>query len=253
MAGSGDVRYVASGTVLENPEHGPQFCAAVVQTLPPQGSGVDIVGWDWREVEHESRGRVKWGVYRVVGTWDGSELRLTDRPGAPRRAGPSHAASVFTSPCPPPPGGWRPVDEEKATREALETAVRRAQESAHYAGSWLDNGYLERNGGEPNDPRRLVLNMAFTGDLEENERRIREVWGGALCVSPARYTETELMRIMETATADIPGGVNSSAVDTVANQVVATVYFATDDLQHDLDTRYGPGAVRAEGIFKPTE
>jgi hypothetical protein len=145
------------------------------------------------------------------------------------------------------------VDEEKATREALETAVRRAQGSAHYAGSWLDNGYLERHGGEPNDPRRLVLNMAFTGDLEENERRIREVWGGALCVSPARYTETELVRIMETVTVGIPGGVSSGAVDTVANQVVVTVYFATDDLQHYLDARHGPGAVRAEGIFKPAE
>ena len=36
------------------------------------------------------------------------------------------------------------MDEAKATRESLDAAVRRARESPHYAGTWLDNGYLDR-------------------------------------------------------------------------------------------------------------
>ncbi|MEO5876883.1 MAG: hypothetical protein ABIS86_17510 [Streptosporangiaceae bacterium] len=250
-AGTGDIRYTASGTVLENHEHGPQFCGAVAQTLPPQCSGVDVMGWNWQEVEHEARGQVKWGVYTVVGTWDGARLTLTERPEPPRWAAPAQEVSVYASPCPPPAGGWKPVDERKATWEALEAAVLVARESARYAGTWVDGGYLEHVGGEPDDPRRLVLNVAFTGDLQENEQRIREVWGGALCVSSARHTEADLLWITETVTADIPGGVSSSGVDTVANQVVVTVYFATEDLQQDLDARYGAGVVRAEGIFNP--
>ncbi|WP_406673857.1 hypothetical protein WBK31_35795 [Nonomuraea sp. N2-4H] len=76
------VTYAAdSVTVLESPEHGPQLCSTVAESLPPQCSGPDVVGWDWSKVRHESHGGTTWGQYRVVGTWDGAKLTLTEPPG----------------------------------------------------------------------------------------------------------------------------------------------------------------------------
>ena len=59
--------YQASGTVLESPEHGPQLCHVVMESLPPQCEGIDLVGWDWSAVDdEESASGTTWGSY---GPW----------------------------------------------------------------------------------------------------------------------------------------------------------------------------------------
>ncbi|MGH8829004.1 MAG: hypothetical protein ACRDVZ_15690, partial [Jiangellaceae bacterium] len=48
-----DGRFRTYATVLESPEHGPQLCHGVAESLPPQCGGPDIAGWDWSAVEAE--------------------------------------------------------------------------------------------------------------------------------------------------------------------------------------------------------
>jgi hypothetical protein len=78
-------RYDATATVLERPGDLPELCeGAIAESYPPQCSGKPIVGWDWDDVDgEESASGTTWGVYRVVGTWDGERLTLTEKPTAP--------------------------------------------------------------------------------------------------------------------------------------------------------------------------
>lgn len=255
------VTYAAdSVTVLESPEHGPQLCSTVAESLPPQCGGPDVVGWDWSKVRHESHGGTTWGQYRVVGTWDGAKLTLTEPPG-PATSGQKEEPR-FGSPCPAPEGGWRPVDPAKATQAALETTQQRLNEADGVGGVWLDQSYLDAIPGydesDPdmaqkyaNDPTKLVLNVKFTGDLAGREAWIRQTWGGALCVSQARRSEKELREIQESLSGELGPHAVSASVDIVKEQVVAGVLVADEELQRRLDDKYGEGVVRLDGVLKP--
>jgi hypothetical protein len=250
-------RYEVAATVLESPEHGPQLCGAVEDSLPPQCGGPDIVGWDWETVEAESVHGTTWGGYVLVGTWDGERFTLTEPAVVDdgSRAPDPDEEDPFASPCPAPDGGWQPVDPATATDGALEEALARAATAPDYAGAWLDQSYMadvdesdiEELG---NDPTRLVLNLQFTGDLAEREQWIREVWGGALCVTGADHTEAELRDIQQRVHEDLPD-VQSSGVDVAANVVTAQVFVATPELQQQVDDAYGEGTVVLDGWLRP--
>ena len=94
-----------------------------------------------------------------------------------------------------------------------------------------------------------MLNARFSGDLAAHEARLRAVWGGALCVSPAARSTADLHRVQDELST-LPG-LLSAGVDTLTNQVVAEVYVATDARQQELDTRYGPGVVKLTGLLEP--
>jgi hypothetical protein len=80
----GPRRYDATATVLERPGDLPELCeGAIAESYPPQCSGKPIVGWDWNDVDGEtSASGTTWGEYHVVGTWDGEQLTLTEKPTA---------------------------------------------------------------------------------------------------------------------------------------------------------------------------
>ncbi|XVQ89412.1 hypothetical protein ACQP2K_18940 [Microbispora siamensis] len=253
--------YQADLTVLSSPQHGPQLCAFVAQSLPPQCDGPDIIGWDWNVVKHSTRNGVRWGEYHVVGTWDGKSLTLTEPPRSAQRGDAPRDRSRFTTPCPKPVRGWRPVDPGKATDRSMEAALARARKLPGYAGSWLDQSYLEEiDGYDPedrryveryaNDPKRLVLNLMFTGDAAAREPVIREVWGGALCMSRAQRTEAELRALQERAMKEIKGA-QSAAVDERAGRVEIGVWVVTPELQREIDEKYGKGLVVLGGVLKP--
>lgn len=61
---------------------------------------------------------------------------------------------------------------------------------------------MERYAG---DPKRPLLNLRLTGDPAVHEPAIREVWGGALCLSRARHTAAELRALQERAQKEIEG------------------------------------------------
>jgi hypothetical protein len=244
-----DGRFRFVGTVLESPEHGPQLCSFVATSLPPQCSGPDVVDWTWQGLEAESVNGTTWGSYVVVGTWDGARLHRSE----PARADdgktghqePSDAPD-FTSPCPPPEGGWRPVDPDRTTQERFEQVSTLAQAEPDFAGFWIDQPPDANN-----DPTRLVVNVRFTGDLERHERELRKVWGGALCVSPAERTQAELNRV-QAGLSELPG-LAGSGQDVVAGVVDARVFVATEGQQRELDERFGAGVVRLTGLLQPID
>src|SRR5690606_16123994 len=103
-----------------------------------------------------------------------------------------------------------------------------------------------------NDPTRVVLNLAFTGDLAERERWIRQVWGGALCLSQAERTLRELYDIQQRVHEDLPE-VLASGVDERRNVVTVTVMVVTPELRREVAQRYGPEAVVLDGWLTPVE
>lgn len=254
-------RYTATAVVLESPEHGPQLCLGGIATsLPPQCGGPDIVNWDWDQVEAESMAGTTWGSYTVVGTYDGERFTLTEPPLAPAEPGPFPEEARFDSPCPEPPGGWQVVDESTATWDALTSAVEYAEAQPDHAGTWLDQSInpalhdadTEEAEAAANDPTRLVLNFRFTDDLERHEQEIRQIWGGALCVSLAEHTEHELRDIQAQLHDEAPG-VLASGVDSVQGVVELEVIVDDGSLQQELDDRYGPGLVRVRSGLTPVD
>jgi hypothetical protein len=241
-------------TVLESPDHGPQLCQAVAESYPPQCGGSDVVGWDWADVEgEETAGGTIWGTYQVTGTWDGSRLTLTERP-APPQAQELNGGVDLSTPCPEPAGGWQVADEATTTDEALGMAQERANSLPGFAGLWIDQSINPASGqGNPeedamNDPTKLILNVRFSQDLEGAEAALREVWGGALCVSPADRSLADLQAIQaEVSEADV----TMSSINQTANTVEVQVTVADPALQADYDARYGEGAVTVTGWLQP--
>ncbi|WP_055483422.1 hypothetical protein [Sphaerimonospora mesophila] len=254
-------RYQADATVLADSRQGPQLCAHVAQSMPPQCAGPDIIGWDWNAVEHSKHGGVRWGDYHVVGTWDGERLTLTEPARPAERDKAPHDRPERTTPCPTPAGGWRPIDPAKATEKAMETALARARKLPGYAGAWLDQSYLDQiDGYDPrdrrwveryaNDPKRLVLNLRFTGDPATHEPAIRKIWGGALCLSRAQRTAAELRTLQQRIEKEIEGWQSLSANE-LEDRVEVGVWVATPELQRRLDEKYGKDLVRLNGFLQP--
>ena len=243
-----DGRFRFAGTVLESPDHGPQLCSFVETSLPPRCSGPDLVDWSWEGLGAESVNGTTWGSYLVVGTWDGERLHLTEAARADdgQTGHPEAHPQDFTSPCPPPEGGWRPLDRARTTTDTFERVSALAEAEPDFAGFWVDQPPDANN-----EPTRLVVNVRFTGDLERHERELREVWGGALCVSSAERTQDELNRIQE-AVNKLPGFAGSGQ-DVVAGVVSAQVYVATEHQQRELDERFGAGVVQLSGLLQPLD
>jgi hypothetical protein len=247
-----------SGTVLESPAHGPQLCRFMATSLPPQCGGIDLVGWDWAAVDNEeSRNGTTWGEYQVTGDWDGSALTLTSPPGPPVYD--TAPTPDFSTPCPAPAGGWAVIDSSRADDAALNAAVIAANERADFAGLWLDQGVAGRPGADQpgaetpgNDPTALILNVRVTGDPAAAERDLRELWGGALCVSTALRTQAELTAIQNEISADsVAIGITTTSVDDVTGTIAVEVIVDDGTLQSTYDDRYGPGLVRVTSWLQP--
>lgn len=255
-----DGRFRTVATVLENRDHGPQLCYAVDESLPPQCGGVDVVGWHWSDVQAESAAGTTWGYYSLVGTFDGTAFTLTEpaRPGRDRGGSSGGGSSGGggsgpATPCPTPKGGWTPVEPDLATDSALDAAIRLARSSEGFGGLWVDQripaGRLSE--ANANDPTGLVLNATTTGDPGQMQSSLREVWGGSLCVSPARRSMSDLRPIQRDVVA-LPG-ILSTGIDEVRGRVEVNLLVATEQLQRDLDEEYGEGAIRLHGALEPID
>lgn len=253
-------RFQVTTTVLESPGQGPELCAGgVAESLPPQCGGPEIAGWDWDAVDAESASGTTWGEYTLTGTWDGARFTLTEPAEPPVPLEGSDAWETdFSTPCPEPEGGWRPVDPATATDADLQAALALARESPDFAGSWVDQSYLDTLAPDAsdierevaaNDPARLVLNLRFTRDLEAREQEVRAVWGGALCVSAAERTEADLRAIQEEMS-DVPGFLGSGVTE---GAVQVSVLVARVSTQRELDDRHGAGVVRLVGALQPID
>jgi len=252
-------RYRGIGMVLDDGD-GPELCLGpVMSSLPPQCGGPRLVGWDWSGIESAQRAGVRWTVpeYVVTGTYADHTLTLTEPPvrsdeyDGPRSLRSYDEDRSFATPCPAPPGGWRPVDPSRTTQKALQEVARAAERIDGFAELWWDQSVNpasddpDADPGAMNDPERLVVNVRVVGDPAAAEQQLREVWGGALCVTRAERTAAELRRI-QAEVARTPGMISASS-----GQDVVDLDVELDDgtLQRRFEEEYGEGVVRVHSAL----
>ena len=253
----------AEALVLEDDKHGPQLCVGGVMTSdPPQCGGPDLPDWDWDEAGgFTSRSGVTWGEYVVVGRYDGAAERFVlDRPAvrAEEYDGPRPAVEEdepIGTPCAEPEGGWRVVEPARTTEASLTEVQRAASQLPGFAEFWYDQSINPAYGSEDpgememlmNDPEKLVVNVSVTGDVDEAEAELRDVWGGALCVSQADHTEKELRAVQK----ELMERGGWLGIGTGQDHVDLTVVHDDGSLQDRLDAEYGVGLVRVSSALQP--
>lgn len=262
LAADGPVR--ARGMVLDEGA-GPVLClGSIAFSSPPQCNGPPMASWDWADhPEADSSGGVRWGGYTMVGAWDGttftpSEARLTTPDDYPV----DDVTTMFATRCPEPEGGWVPVDPATTTDEAVSAAHRVAEGLPDYAISWGDQSinpvWAETLREDPpslevqqamNDPRYTVLNVGVTDDVARAEAAVREVYGGALCVSEFANTRARLREVAHDLE-DLPGGLDRG-FGSIANTVEIGVVFDDGSIQAWADEEYGEGVVEVTSALEP--
>ena len=236
--------FAGDGMVLDADDRGPELClGGVLESLPPQCSGVPLLGWDWRGVEGEERaGGTTWGSYHVVGRYDGETFTVIDVGRFEEDSDSLGTDPDVSSPCPAPPGGWEAFGE--VTQEDARPVHAYARRQKEYATSWITQLRPAEAEFGP-----VVVNVVFTDEGERHEAAIREFWTGPLCVveRPGR-TASELAQIRQEAEASLPAlGLEmlwstEAGVDSMIE--IGVVVDVDGKGQAALDARYGPGVVR---------
>jgi hypothetical protein len=246
-------RFRLQATVLASPDHGPQLCQTVAESLPPQCGGPDIANWKWEGLQSQEAQGTRWGVYVVTGTYDGKIFTMTEP--AKENDGSfvqeTHAPRNFKSPCPEPQGGWKPVDASKATDDALNATTALVAVDPDFSGLWVDETPQSGMQTPTSTAARLILNVRFVRDLERHEAEIRKVWGGALCVSLGQRTEADLLRIQQELSGE--PDLSYSSPDVLSSTVEIGVFAAHASRQRELDAKYGPGVVVLRGALHPID
>jgi hypothetical protein len=252
---AGEQRYEATAIVLESEEHGPMLClGTILESLPIQCGDIPISDWSWDEVDGENRrsGTI-WGRYHVVGTYDGETFRVIET--GPPQSEPGDDGDPIDTPCPEPEGGWVAADPSRTTEADRQAATKAASAEPDFAGLWVD--YIDDFDPEaPEDPgtEGMILNVAFTGDIDRHTAELGELWGGPLCVVQHTRTEAELHRIqkdLEPSADELGIQVLWSSTAVVDNVVEVGVVAIDPRTRAELDDRYGEGAVRVFPALHP--
>jgi hypothetical protein len=193
-----------------------------------------------------------WGDYHLVGTYDGTTFTLTESASAPRPRTPA-ALPNFATPCPEPPGGWGVVDPSKVALSDYQAFMSAAQSPPDYAGMWVDES--TNHDGIAGVPIKTVMNVAYTGSLDQHRADLAAVWGGPICVVSHARSEADLRAIQSEIVADngkaLGLQIQSSFTDDVANVVNATAMVLDEGAQSRADDRYGVGVVVLDAYLKP--
>lgn len=76
-----DGRVIGVGTVLDTAGDVQLCLGAIMESSPPQCSGVPLDDWSWDGLDgSETSGDTTWGSYAVYATYDGERLTATDPP-----------------------------------------------------------------------------------------------------------------------------------------------------------------------------
>jgi hypothetical protein len=253
-----ETRYETNAIVLQRSSDEPMLClGAIAESFPPQCGTIPIRNWSWDRVDGEQAAAGStWGVYHVVGTYDGEsftalEVRAADRTDeAPQ--------DEIEIPCPEPAGGWTASDPSRMSERDLYAAGRLASGEPDSAGWWIKHTQPEppsADQGGVDTLKDVVMNAAFTGDVERHRRELAAVWGGPLCVVRYDRTESELRRIQsdltENGRRDFGIQLLFASTDVVHNQVDIGVVVADEGTRDAVDERYGPGTVRLLPALRP--
>jgi hypothetical protein len=251
---AGDQRYEATAIVLQSGENPARLClGGVLLSLPPQCGTLPIPNWDWDRVEGERRmNGVIWGDFHVVGTYDGDSFTVLQV--GPPQPEPSDPGDVIEIPCSEPDGGWVATDPSRTGDADIQAALHYTDAQPDSAGMWIK--HTEQNPSDLNHgPNDVVLNAAFTGDIERHRRGLSRLWGGPLCVVQYERTEHELHRIQKELTEQGSGEFGFTllfaSTDIVHNRVEIGVVVADDATRAAVDARYGKGVVRMVPALHP--
>ena len=96
-----------------------------------------------------------------------------------------------------------------------------------------------------NDPKYTTINVRVTKDKAAAEASLRQVWGGALCVSETRHTAKELATIQDAVT-DLPGMLESGPENGV---VTVLVTYDDGSFQRWADHEFGKGLVEVSSAL----
>ena len=78
VAAAGEVTTRYAATVMDTGS--PELClGAVAESYPPQCGGPALEGWDWAAYDghYDEQGKVRWGVFHVTGSFDGTTFVVT--------------------------------------------------------------------------------------------------------------------------------------------------------------------------------
>jgi hypothetical protein len=143
-SGAVPVRTSNLATVMDTGE-GPELClGAVAESYPPQCGGPPIRGWSWAEHgrgTHDTVGTVRWGMYALTGTWDGTSFTVED----------AVPAALYDPAAPPPEPTLPPGDTSEDRLVAIQEELRTLP------------GYL---GGYPQEGRLLAEVMYDDGTIQ---------------------------------------------------------------------------------------
>ncbi len=243
-SGGEAVRYEGSFTVLESPSHGPELCANLATSLPPQCGGLPVRNWDWDEVDGEdSRNGTTWGAWHVIGTYRDGALTLTERPGPPRD--PVRRARDFAPACDPPD-----VEDPRAGEAAWEAAT---QESDFMRIDALVTMWVSGSGGPSED---FVLNVIVRPGAGESAKIVvRERYAGPLCVVERDLPLESELRALQSEVLNedarmVLGQVQTAAADPSRGAVVAQVWVVDEAAATYVRERWG-GLVILEPLLEP--
>jgi hypothetical protein len=145
------------------------------------------------------------------------------------------------TPCTEPEGGWESTDPERTTERDKLLTVKAAEREPDSSGAWIDGG---------------ILNLAFTGDLDEHETEVRETWGGPLCLSQYRNSHRRLSAI-QSGPRDVVERFNLDALwtdlDVIENTVLIGVVIIDPVTLAEIDRHYGAGTVTIHARLHPVE
>ena len=213
---------------------------------------VRVVGWSWTGLTPSGQTPHLWAIVNLVGQYADGTFTITGpvTQGTATDPFPGRRWPLST-PCPTPAEGRAPVRPSVATLDASDLAATYAKAQNGFGAMWVD----ERNPAgvpysRPYDPLTFVLNISTTGDTAALEHGIRQIWGGALCVSHTDHSAEQLQQVKAALEKD-PLAVRV-VTEEQTGQVRLEVLRATYQEQQKLDTQFGAGTVRLYGWLEPT-
>jgi hypothetical protein len=244
---------------------GPELCLGGVATsLPPQCEGVAVSGWDWADhPDHESASGSRWGDYVVEGEWDGTTFTAAKARPVAEGDRPQGEDGPATTSCEEPEDGWRVVDPATTNRAAWNRVGRVAEALPDYGllfgdqsinprwQDYLDGDWSMEVTDALNDPALTIVNVGVTGDPAAAEPKLREVWGGPLCVYRLANTQERLREVAEELR-DLPGGLNSG-YGSISNRVELSVVHDDGSIQAWVDEEYGEDVVEVYSALQPVD
>lgn len=233
--------WTGTASLLKPPRAELTLCGgATLLSMPPAGCGGAVVrGLDPMTVPGATRypnGTVQTPSVRLVGTWDGRALTVTQPP--VRADPPPEPTTKIPGPsCPEPASGWGTEEVDPEAANALQ--------------AYVDS---QPDAGTPRvDRSQRVMTVPFTGDLDRHRAELARVYDGPLCVELVEHSARELEGVFSRARSDLEnrglqmlGGTGAGVEPRVEIQLVA----ATPEKMREIEASYD-GMLRLRSFLVP--